>query len=466
MHRSRSLLSSSCVLSPFSLNPLSFPWHLEQCLKMPGSMLFYSGGEGDAAHYHWIALFPFQTIHIHAEERNPWNELKKRVGVEFSHSGSPIPLWWGFLSYEMGCFADRDKYLKPRPGSPLPLAYFQRCLITMRIHCKTGECTAFIDEEGLEQAGDIEHRYVEMLKREEGIKAFFSQKRALDNWGPMEHVGGTETEESYKKKVQLIQEQILSGNVYQINLSHELRFRGKLDPLAFFVELGQRNPAPFSTYLQLGEQQIISSSPERFLCRKGNQLEVRPIKGTMARGRSKAEDERNRLQLISSEKDSAELLMITDLMRNDLSRVCIAASVKTPEVVRLETYQNVFHLVSRVQGECYPQTHPVDILRACFPGGSITGCPKLRAMELIDELEQRPRMIYTGSMGYLSANGDFDFNIGIRTALAKKDQLSVAVGGAIVIDSDPEEEWLETLHKGRSIFQSLGVEACFEYSTV
>ncbi len=233
---------------------------------------------------------------------------------------------------------------------------------------------------------------------------------------------------------------------------------GDVDPFSLFRSLFLENPAPFACYLNFDGVSIVSSSPERLLSKTGSLLETRPIKGTIPRGKDQAEDKVNLSRLLHSEKDKAELLMITDLMRNDIGKTSLVGSVRTEELWRVEAYSNVFHLLSVIRSKAKADKHPLDLVRSCFPGGSITGCPKLRAMELILELEKRARKIYTGSLGYFSSEGDFDFNIAIRTLLVDNEGIDLQLGGAIVLDSNARLEYLETLHKGLSIFQVLGVK--------
>jgi para-aminobenzoate synthetase component 1 len=192
---------------------------------------------------------------------------------------------------------------------------------------------------------------------------------------------------------------------------------------------------------------------ERFLYRRGDYLETRPIKGTRPRGATPAEDAALRRELADSPKDDAELSMIVDLLRNDLGKVCAPRSVAVQEHKRLEAYQNVYHLVSIVTGKIRPGVNHVDILRATFPGGSITGCPKIRAMEIIDELEPHVRHVYCGAIGYLGLHRNLDLNVAIRTAIVSRGQAHFAVGGGVVYDSREEDEFEETIHKGRTLFR-------------
>jgi para-aminobenzoate synthetase component I len=216
------------------------------------------------------------------------------------------------------------------------------------------------------------------------------------------------------------------------------------------------NPAPFYAYINAKDHQVISTSPERFILRNQDRIETRPIKGTRPRGKTPEEDERLQKELFNSRKDDAELSMIVDLLRNDIGKVCVGGSVRVKEHKRLEAYRNVYHLVSVVEGELDEKYDSVDVVRATFPGGSITGCPKIRSMEIIDEMEMHTRHIYTGSIGYISFHGTMDLSIAIRTATVHNGKMTFSVGGGIVYDSDPEDEFDETLHKGQTLMSVFG----------
>ncbi len=261
------------------------------------------------------------------------------------------------------------------------------------------------------------------------------------------------TREAYIRAVGCIREYIKNGDVYQVNLSQRFSFPLSGEPYQLFRNLFDLNPAPFYAYLNCGDFQIFSTSMERFLYRRGDYLETRPIKGTRPRGRTPEEDLALRRELQDSLKDDAELSMIVDLLRNDLGKVCEARSVKVAEHKRLEAYQNVYHLVSIVTGKVRAGATHVDILRAAFPGGSITGCPKIRSMEIIDELEPQVRHVYCGAIGYLGLNRNLDLNVAIRTAIISRGEAHFAVGGGVVYDSDDADEYEETLHKGRTLFR-------------
>ncbi len=250
-------------------------------------------------------------------------------------------------------------------------------------------------------------------------------------------------------------EYVHAGDCFQVNLAQRLLARCPLPPLELYGRLRQRNPAPFAGYFDLGEAILLSASPERFLRVEGGEVETRPIKGTRPRGATPEEDRRQAEELLRSLKDRAENIMIIDLLRNDLGRVCVYGTVRVEAVCRLESYRYVHHLVSEVRGRLRPGLGPVDLLRAAFPGGSVTGAPKVRAMEIIAELEPTVRGPYCGSLGYIGFDGSMDTSILIRTFTLARGWLQFPVGGGIVADSTPEAEYAETLHKARGLLRAL-----------
>lgn len=390
---------------------------------LPGTSLFYSGGSFDSAQKSFLCLFPIRKVS--ASSDTPWN-------LALPFSGKPYPEWTGFFSYEMGAFSDPDKSI-PHFQSELPYAVFYQPSVVLEVDHQT---------DALHVHGDREFPLADFQEKP-------PQPFALRMTQKGEGKG------CYIEKIHAAKELIKKGEIYQVNLSQEFLFEGCADPFQLFKTVAALNPAPFMAYIRLEDHAIISSSPERFLQKRGNVLETRPIKGTSKRGSSPEEDLQSKGELLSSPKEKAELLMITDLMRNDLGRVSLLGSVKTEKIWHLESYANVHHMISIIRSLEDPKYRPLEILRACFPGGSITGCPKLRAMEAIHQLEQRARGIYTGSIGYFTGLGDFDFNIAIRTMLWNRKEISVQLGGGIVFDSVPEKEYEETLYKGESLFHSL-----------
>jgi len=252
--------------------------------------------------------------------------------------------------------------------------------------------------------------------------------------------------------VRRIKEWIAAGDIYQVNLSQAFEAEVSGGTLfALYEALRDASPAPMAAWLSLDGREILSSSPETFLKISGRCIETRPIKGTRPRFRDPDEDRRSAYELQTSAKEIAELVMITDLLRNDLGQVCEFGSVEVSEMLRLESLAQVHHLVSTVTGTLCPETDAIEALAACFPGGSITGAPKKRAMEIIRELERKPRGIYCGAVGWLGYNGESSFNIAIRTLIRDGGSLVYQVGAGIVADSDPRREFEETLHKAAGI---------------
>lgn len=262
--------------------------------------------------------------------------------------------------------------------------------------------------------------------------------------------------QAYLEKVARTKEYIAAGDVLEVCLTHRMDGPIEAEPLALYHRLRAASPAPFAAYLDLGDMQLLSASPERFLRVTGRRVQCRPIKGTRPRGRTPDEDRSLRLALAASEKDRCENVMIVDLVRNDLGRVCRIGSVEVTEFLLIEPYATVFQLVSTIEGELEPDAGPLDAIRACFPGGSMTGAPKIRAIEIIDELEPVARGPYAGALGYLSATGDVDLNIVIRTIVVRGGRAYFHVGGAVVADSDPEAEWRESLDKAAGLLAALG----------
>ena len=263
------------------------------------------------------------------------------------------------------------------------------------------------------------------------------------------------TRDAYLRAVQRAIAYIRAGDIYQVNLSQRLLYRLTESPAELYLRLRERNRAPFAGYLDGGPFVIASASPERFLWLRDGEIETRPIKGTRPRWPMPQADMYSKGELRESEKDRAENVMIVDLLRNDLGRVCRYGSIRVADPLRLESYEFVHHLVSEVRGRLRPEFGPVDLLRSAFPGGSVTGAPKVRAMEIIAELEPTARGPYCGSLGFIAFNRAMDTNILIRTFTASRGWLQFPVGGGIVAESTPEREYEETLHKAEGMIRAL-----------
>ena len=262
------------------------------------------------------------------------------------------------------------------------------------------------------------------------------------------------TSEKYCAMVRKAQAQIAAGNIYQVCLAHRFSAPFTGDPWPFYLALRKTSPAPFSAYLHLGEETILSSSPECFLNINDRHIITQPIKGTRPRQASAEEDARQACELQTSAKETAELVMITDLERNDLGKICEYGSVVTSELLHLKRYPQVFHLVSTVEGKLREEISHVAAVAACFPGGSISGAPKKMAMQVINELEPTPRGLFTGAIGYFGFDGKSQFNIAIRTIVVRNKCATFHVGAGITSDSIPEQEWEETLHKAAGILMA------------
>lgn len=263
----------------------------------------------------------------------------------------------------------------------------------------------------------------------------------------------------YVRLVRRAQEYVAAGDIYQVCLAHRFTAEYGDDPWPLYLALRAASPSPHAAYLDLGGETVLSSSPECFLKMGGQKILTRPIKGTRPRMQSQGEDARQEFELKTSPKEIAELVMITDLERNDLGRVCEYGSVTATQLLHLERYAQVFHLVSTVEGTLRRGVSHVEALAACFPGGSISGAPKKRALEIIRELETTPRGLFTGAIGYFGYNGESQFNIAIRTIVIHQENdgkgfAEFHVGAGITTDSVPEKEWEETLHKAAGILQA------------
>jgi para-aminobenzoate synthetase component 1 len=423
--------------------------------RQPYAMLLLSGGELDCAGYSLMGWDPFLVLRSKGREvevsqghggknfqADPFAVLGDILAALALPGPSPLPPCaaggLGFLAYDLKNLLERlpttavDDLALPE----MVWAFPRRLLVHDR------------------RAGQFWQVKV-IYEDQKGRRAAAAELPDIENSLGSYQVGPLHsnfTREAYLQGVSRVREYIRQGDVYQVNLSQRFSFPFQGEAYRLFLRLFALNPAPFYAYLNCGDFVILSTSMERFLYRQGDYLETRPIKGTRPRSQNPAEDAALRRELVESRKDDAELSMIVDLLRNDLGKVCEARTVKVKEHKRLEAYQNVYHLVSIVTGQVRPGCSHVDILKATFPGGSITGCPKIRSMEIIDELEPHVRHVYTGAIGYLGLHRNLDLNVAIRTAIISRDMAHFSVGGGIVYDSDEDAEYEETLHKGRTLF--------------
>ncbi len=350
----------------------------------------------------------------------------------------------GFFSYEFLTLLEKIK-LRKKPDSGVPKAYlgFYRKLVIYD-HARKIYLLAAHSKQ------DLEH-----------LKSYFEDTaphlRGVQN-GETFRLGEFRpetTRQVFEKMVGRAKRYIEAGDIYQANLSQRFFFEFGGSTLDLYERLRQINPSPFASFLKKGDLEIISSSPERLVTKRGSYCETRPIAGTRPRRFGLRSENDLMRELHSNEKERAEHLMLVDLERNDLGRVCDYHSVKVREFMKIEKYSHVLHLVSKVVGRLAKGKDAWDVLSAMFPGGTITGCPKIRCMEIIDELEPVRRGIYTGSLGYMDFSGDMDLNIAIRTLVLQKGKGHLQVGAGIVYDSDPAREFEETLAKGEALAQAL-----------
>jgi para-aminobenzoate synthetase component 1 len=274
------------------------------------------------------------------------------------------------------------------------------------------------------------------------------------NEAKAENLGPKISVDEYVRKVEEIKRRIYEGDFYELNYSYPFQGEFSGDPLDLYEKMRAINPVPFGAYIRSGSLHVCCASPERFLRKTGSEIISEPIKGTAARHHNPEEDARQKESLLN-EKNRAENLMIVDLVRHDLSQIAITSSVKVSRLYDVQTFGTVHQLISTVKAEAEPDADPVDVLKACFPMGSMTGAPKIAVMKAIEELEMYKRGIYSGAIGYIDPSGDFDFNVVIRTALIQGNSLVYPVGGAITGDSDPVDEWEETLIKARVLTEVL-----------
>ncbi len=436
----------------------------------PGTVVLMSGGDLDCSRYHIIAAEPWLTflgrgsrlrVSIENEryqfEGDPFETLRTLINrynldQNILPQDLPVPVASGLFGYFSYDLKDTLEKLPRTSVDDLGLPHI--CLFApslIIIHDKLDKSTYLcVPERTVSGRNNLEND----LENFNTIVSIDPQKDGTFSSGE-ENFRSNFMKTDYLATIQKIKEYIASGHVYQVNMSQRIEMDFKGDTFSLFKTLYNNNPAPFFAFIHAGDHQIVSTSPERFIQRNGDRVETRPIKGTRPRGVSDEEDKRLRLELLESKKDDAELSMIVDLLRNDLGKVCVRGTVRVAEHKRLEAYQNVYHLISIIEGKLSRDSDSIDLMAATFPGGSITGCPKIRAMEIIDELEPNRRHIYTGSIGYISFHDTMDLSIAIRTGTILNNKILFSVGGGIVFDSDPKEEFDETLHKGRTMMEVL-----------
>lgn len=435
------------------LNPLE----IYNIFKEEKNNIFLDSSKEDKSlsKYSFIGLNPFLNFYssgnksyINGKEMSgePFNVLEGLIKKYEIKIESEIPLLagsMGYISYDTGRILEElpNTALEDFQIPDMKFIFYNNIIIFDIINNKV-----FITDLGIEnnRIREIEDRisYGTNVIEEE-VKS--SNNKFYSNF----------TKEEYKNSVKNLKDYISCGDVYIANMTQRFYCNNNEDSFEIYKKLRTINKAPFSSFMNFEDFQIISSSPERFIQIKGHHVHTRPIKGTRPRGYNEKTDYENKEELLNSEKDKAELLMVVDLERNDLSKVCKPHSVKVTELFKLEEYATVFHLVSTIEGVLKENISTVRCIKECFPGGSITGTPKIRAMEIIEELEGLKRNIYTGSIGYFDFRGNADFNIVIRTIVKKNNKAYFGVGGGITCESVEEEEYNETLDKAKALMRVL-----------
>lgn len=455
--------SGAPVSSPLQTD-LSFFDIARRFSHLSGTVVLASGGNGDSARYNILGINPWLSLKAnltHATitsagrtetfEADPLELLQYLVRYyHLSGADYPQPLCTGMLGYLSYDLKDSIEDL-PRTSVDdlhLPHLYMVAPSIIVVEDLHTKKSVVYVSS----IAGDAAQQRTSF---EQALSAPAPDTYSPSTTDPNRPVSCFSRKE-YMEAIDVVRDYIVRGHVYQVNMSQRFETIFNGNPFDLFSLLFARNPAPFFAYINAGDHHIVSTSPERFIEVRGKNVETRPVKGTRPRGKTPGEDATLRDDLSSSRKDDAELSMIVDLMRNDIGKVCRAGSVMVRQHKRIETYENVFHLVSIIDGVLDDDKDAVDLVRAAFPGGSITGCPKIRSMEIIDELEPVRRHIYTGSIGYISFHDTMDLSIAIRTATIKGNRLVFSVGGGVVYDSDPADEYEETLHKGKTLMDAFG----------
>ncbi|MFW5774941.1 MAG: aminodeoxychorismate synthase component I [Chitinivibrionales bacterium] len=454
--------SDTLVSFPLKVD-LSFLDIASRCAHLPGTVVLASGGSDDCARYNILGIKPWLSLkagltHATIEsagrtrivEADPLDLLQTIIRYyKLPHADYPQPICaglFGYLSYDL---KDCIEVLPRTSVDDLHLPHLYMAAPSIILVEDRFEQQQIVHVSTI--AGDADQRTASFERLLAGSPPEIKKKMNTD--------AGLKSgfaRDEYMRSIDIIRDYILRGHVYQVNMSQRFETSFTANSFDLFTSLFERNPASFFAYVNAGDHHIVSTSPERFIEARGRRVETRPIKGTRPRGKTPQEDAANRDQLANSRKDDAELSMIVDLLRNDIGKVCSAGSVKVREHKRVEAYENVFHLVSIIEGVLDDDKDMVDLVRATFPGGSITGCPKIRSMEIIDELEPVRRHIYTGSIGYIGFHDTMDLSIAIRTAAIKDDRLVFSVGGGIVYDSDPADEFDETLHKGKTLMNAIG----------
>jgi para-aminobenzoate synthetase component 1 len=435
--------------------------------------------------YSFIGYDPFLTVmskgsniltqdnkSITRKNGNPFDELRHLLNnFQVENNFKPIPFTCGavgYFAYDLCHFIEKlpDTTIDDIEFPEMCFSFYDTIIAVDHFENRSFLLSININQNSQKSTAKRADHILKMIRNEPNMP--YEEESRFNADRIKRKIISNFSKENYLRAVERAKQYINAGDIYQVNLSQRFQTQIEASPYELYKRLRKINPASFSSYLKFDNKYVISSSPERFLSLQnapdstGKQdedvvrnIQTMPIKGTRPRGDDETINKTMQAELLSSKKDDAELAMIVDLERNDLGRVCNYNTVKVTEKKKLEAHPTVYHLVATVEGELHSRYDSIDLLKATFPGGSITGAPKVRAMQIIDELEPNKRSVYTGAMGYLSFNGNMDLNIAIRTFLVKDDHIFFQVGGGIVADSNPEDEYQETLHKARALIETL-----------
>jgi para-aminobenzoate synthetase component 1 len=442
----------TCTLHPlpYQPDPAAYFARLRQA---PGAILLDSARPGaERGRFDLLSAWPVQHLQAYADEDGRAFLQRLRAGLaQLGHADLPVgvelPFAGGLIGYLSYDFGRRLENLPSLAVDDLGLPDAQLGLYRW----------ALVTDHTLATSQLVFHPSLASAERERLIALFEAPDcAATGNFHLLANMTGDLKPEHYQTAFDQVQRYIQAGDCYQINLTQRFRAPCQGDPWRAYQALRKACPTPFSGYQQLADgSALLSFSPERFIRVSQGLVETRPIKGTRPRSSNPDQDARNAEELLNSPKDRSENLMIVDLLRNDLGRTCQIGSVKVPELFSLESYPNVHHLVSSITGQLATDKDPLDLIGDSFPGGSITGAPKIRAMQIIDELEPSRRALYCGSLLYVDVRGEMDSSIAIRSLLVKDGQVSCWGGGAVVADSDWASEYEESIAKVRVLMETL-----------
>jgi len=448
---------------------LDMPGTFAAFLDLPYPVLLDSPQSGNTpARYSYLAADPFMVVRskdqqVSVEKRgkisvlagSPFDVLRDLLGRYRTAPVAGLPPFQGgaigYLAYELA------HHLELLPGAAennlglpeLNIAFYDWVVARDETTGETWAIATGLPDGGEAGARDrldwIEERIHKPPATASTPRPAVTASRVTSNF----------TKDAYLRAVRTVKDYIAAGDVYQVNITQRFEADITGDPWELYRRLRHVNPSPFSAYLGFPEVSVLSASPEEFLKLEDGLLRTRPMKGTRPRGISASEDRKVASELLASEKDRAENVMIVDLMRNDLGRVCVPGSISVPELFAIEEYPTVYQMVSTVTGRTYAGVGPVEILEACFPGGSVTGAPKIRAMEIIDEIEPVQRSVYCGAIGYIGFDGSLLMSVPIRNILVTGNKAYIQVGGGIVADSDPDAEYRESLDKAAGSLMAL-----------